>query len=474
MLQSRKRQLTWALWALLVFVIFNVGSTKADSQAFTADYNSPSWSWTPASLVRYLRAHLSENGSPRLYFAYCNASLGRPIRTRAIRSSESWWSHFSAVNRGAQPRLEPITVDRPLCPYRDYLVEYPPGFFLWAMPPALVTQDAERYRDLFSVLMGILLTLAVIASQRLARHKPALAAPERLLPLSIAAVALLGVITVRRYDAVISVLLCATLWTTTTGRPRLAGALFGVAIATKVTPVFVAPILALYLVTLGRRKELLAATVAATAAFCAVVVPMAIAAGPGALWDVLRFHAQRPLQLESTFGALLGLASGDVRVVHSFGSFNVVPRMHGASPLTWLATPLALAAQLGAFWITRRRLRESPPEEAARWLLAGVVAALASWMALGKIFSPQYLIWLLPCGVLASIAAGGRRIWLFLAALGLTQLIYPVSYRAMLTLAPWSLCLVLARNSAVLLWASSLLVGRRTDAQSDARVDHPG
>jgi len=59
---------------------------------------------------------------------------------------------------------------RPLVPYRDFAVEYPPGFFLWALPPALITDDIDGYRLLFTLWMAALMTAALWLTMRIARR----------------------------------------------------------------------------------------------------------------------------------------------------------------------------------------------------------------------------------------------------------------------------------------------------------------
>jgi hypothetical protein len=83
-------------------------------------------------------------------------------------------------------------------------------------------------------------------------------------------------------------------------------------------------------------------------------------------------------------------------------------------------------------------------------------------MVLGKVFSPQYLTWLLPLGVLASLAderARARR-ELLAAMLG-TQMIWPFCYCIGLasSLNPIFGALVLARNSLVFAWAWTMARG---------------
>jgi len=86
-------------------------------------------------------------------------------------------------------------------------------------------------------------------------------------------------------------------------------------------------------------------------------------------------------------------------------------------------------------------------------------AALAGWMVFGKVFSPQYLTWLLPLAVVACVAGGRRSCWLLLIVLALTQAIYPFLYSVGVPDGdgPWFGLVVAARNAALLAWAVGML-----------------
>ena len=75
------------------------------------------------------------------YFAYCNAALGRPFNSFYVRSYETWQDDFTTGKVGSLIDFPTVVPSRPLVPYRDFLVEYPPGFFIAALPPALLTTN---------------------------------------------------------------------------------------------------------------------------------------------------------------------------------------------------------------------------------------------------------------------------------------------------------------------------------------------
>ncbi len=116
------------------------------------------------------------------------------------------------------------------------------------------------------------------------------------------------------------------------------------------------------------------------------------------------------------------------------------------------STGLELAAVL-AIWVAFARLRR-PGGEAVLLASAASVAAL---VAFGKVFSPQFLIWLVPFVPLVRGRRGLVGSLLLLLALGLTQTWFPGSYwrLALDHASPWC-WLLLGRNLAVVALAAVL------------------
>ncbi|MBT9584523.1 DUF2029 domain-containing protein [bacterium] len=420
---SRQAKL-WALWSLVVFGLFNFGLNHEARKETLASAQR-----TPLDWLRLARCYLTDDYDVQIYLAYCNASLGRAYPPALVRPFEDW------VTTGfAQPVEEPEgwpvqPGGARLMPYRDFLVEYPPGLFLFAMPPALLSADLDVYRTLFSCLMGICLSLAV----RLCQTDLQPADRERLLGWSLAMLLAIGMVSVRRFDGALSFLICASLWACRRGRPLLAGLCFGLAGATKIVPLILFPVLAQYLLRQRRRGELIRLFGMASVTVTLMFLPVA-----GCLGSLWAFHGGRPLQLESTAAAILGLF-GKGSVVQTFGSCGLTG---GYAAWARLVTTLALALALMGVWFLRRGVR----------LEEQTCQTLAWAMVLSPVFSPQYLLWILPLGCLVSILHSRRRCRVLLAVMLLTQLIWPISYDALQRQESWACLLVLARNGLLVYW----------------------
>ncbi len=467
-MQLSRRNAAWGLWLAIVLGFFNSCAGRVECRDTGKWLAAGGWTLTPAIAVRALRALGTDDADIQRYHAYANAALGLPYQATFVRPLEGWKVDTHVADESfdaADPEIvPPVTPPKPLAPYRDFLVEYPPGFFLFTVPPALVAHSMEGYATVFSLFMGLLLTAALAllcdVARRLAPAREGTGGLRTSTFVFFAAICALAVgpVLVRRYDAVVSLSICLVVWGCVTKRPWATGLGFGLGVAAKGMPLLLAPIALVYFLTADRRREIGRVVLVATAVGVASVIPFAGAAGAH-MFDLFAYHGQRPLQVESTGGALLILGRlffpGAASMVQTYGSMNIASSWE--APLERLASILPLGAVIVVVVLSTRYFRSAPTDEArARVLLRGACATLAFFMVLGKVFSPQYVTWLVPLGVLASLldsAVASR--WMLLVALALTQLIWPTCYslRLAANLSPIFGALVLARNGLLFAWA---------------------
>lgn len=139
----------------------------------------------------------------------------------------------------------------------------------------------------------------------------------------------------------------------------------------------------------------------------------------GALVSQLSYFANRPVQIESTGSTLLWLATligHPASVLYSFGSFNVISDLDGIVALTFEGL-FVLGYALALCWQWRGKLN----------LAQVFLVLLLIFVTTGKVFSPQYLIWLIP---LLAYNGAFSRLWLILWSIIsiLTTIIYPYYY----------------------------------------------
>ena len=212
------------------------------------------------------------------YFAYANATLGRPF--------DDAYVHAPATNR-------------PLLPYRDFFMEYPPGFFLAAVPPALPTTNEAAYEALFEALMAACLAGALWCCVRISSELGNRLEPSELAIWGLIGVAALGKVTFQRYDAVVALCVCLMCWSTITRRPIVLGLAAAAGAAAKLVPLFVAILCGIYLVRARRFREAANAAVSATVIGLVIFAPVILSGGADGLIGMLRYHLDRPLEFET-------------------------------------------------------------------------------------------------------------------------------------------------------------------------------
>jgi hypothetical protein len=180
---------------------------------------------------------------------------------------------------------------------------------------------------------------------------------------------------------------------------------------------------------------------------------------PGGVWHSVVEQATRPLQIESLGSAALLAAHHlfglGLRVDTSHGSQNLV----GSLPDAVGAAETALAlAGLAALWLWfARRSRDTET------LVRASAAAVCLFVALGKVLSPQYMIWLVPLVPLVRGRRGVAAGTVLGTALVLTQLWFPDRYWDLVFgFGGFESALVLVRDLVLLVLLSVLLWPERS------------
>ena len=250
-------------------------------------------------------------------------------------------------------------------------LEYPvlTGMFAWFAGLLTPGGSPAAYYWVTAVLLMVCFLLALAAT--------ALTVPHRVwdgLLLALApSVLLAGLI---NWDWLAVALTSLALLAWSRSRPVLAGALLGLAVAAKFYPVVILGPLALLCWRRRRTAAFVRALAAAAVAWLAVNLPFALAAPDG--WATFfRFSSERG----QDFGSLW-LAMSQLGWQVDPGALNVV----AAAVLGLLCLGIAALA-LGA---------SRPPRLAQ---LAFLV--VAAFVVTNKVYSPQFVLWLLPLAVLA-------------------------------------------------------------------------
>ena len=328
-------------------------------------------------------------------------------------------------------------------PYRDFFDEYPP----LAQPVFLLARvaGASHFALAFKALMALFgvgtIACAVVTLRAL---RVTLLRAAAAVAVIAAAPLLAGPIFLNAYDLWPAFLLSLALMLLVLDRPLLAFGVLGAAVAAKVYPVALLPIALLYIGPRVRRS--------AFVSFAGVLVlahlPFVIL-GPGGLRFSYSVQARRGLELNSIGGAVL-LAAHKVGIGHPRlgneppGSLNVLGG--AADAIAVVCTVLVLCALVAAAVVFARSRRD--PQA----LVVSAAAAVAGFVAFDKVFSAQYVDWLVPLVPLAGLAASASTV----VVLGLTRLVF--SHRTGVQAGGDAVWLLLARDTFVV-FVTILLLG---------------
>lgn len=304
--------------------------------------------------------------------------------------------------------------------------EYPTPAALLLWLPTFFTTGDTAYRVVFVTGMVMMAVLGLVSLLTLPER-----AATRAGILYLLSVGALGPIGFYRFDLVPGVLVLVACVSLVRGRRGWWSALMALATAIKLWPVILWP---LGLARRARRRAEL--MVAATSAVLIVGLSVALA-GWDRLVSPLTWQSGRGLQVEAVAATWIYLA----RLAHSStwnAALSDANSWDFSGPGVALTVRIVSLSQIGLLvWVVliTRRLWScahpgAHPDARTTTLAATSVVALA--LVTDKVFSPQYMAWILPVAALA-VGLGGRdvpRWWgpALVCLAALTQLSYPTTY----------------------------------------------
>ena len=354
-------------------------------------------------------------------------------------------------------------IERGSVPYRDFRPEYPPGALAAFVVPSLVSGSRVGYARAFALEMALLgaacVAFTFLVLRSLGGTGGRLAAG---VAVPAAAPLLLGPLVLTRFDLYPAAIVAAALVAFVAGRDRLGGGVLGAAIAVKLFPAVLVPVAVAWVWKRRGRREALVVLAICVAVAAAVFLPF-VAIAPDGVASSLWRQLGRPLQIES-FGAAILLA------LHQLGMPLGWSSSHGSQNLTGTAADVgsvaSTVAQVGALlWIWTRYARRAVTTTDA--FVGACAASLVAFVALGKVISPQFLIWLLVVVVLVTGRATWPALALLVLACALTRGWFPDRYWSLVfTFDPLASWLVLLRDLTLLALLAVLVRPVRGRARS--------
>jgi hypothetical protein len=246
---------------------------------------------------------------------------------------------------------------------------------------------------------------------------------------------------------------------------------FAFAVNFKLIPVFLLPVLVLgsFLVTDSGAGPLRARimrmgrmTVTRGAALCLLTVCIALffyaIEGKG-VFDYLKFHLDRGIHIESIWGAFSLLAAclsgSPVHITWAYGAYNVfTPATPVLAALSLPVMAILLTAATAALSFRFVRMdRQAAVTSGAQKIIEAALLFLCIVFASSRIFSPQYLITLVPLVALMPYTGRGAFALscIFIGVCFLSTLIYPYFYTKAILHGPYGFGLFLLTARMVLL-----------------------
>jgi hypothetical protein len=282
-----------------------------------------------------------------------------------------------------------------------------------------------------------------------------------------------------RLDILLSALLMVSLAALIRKKPLvlLSFFVFALAVNFKLIPLFLLPIWILGSLREQPAVRMLPTGVLRGLELCGMVAGTAlfffVLEGKG-VFDFIAFHLDRGVHIESTWGtfSLLAahIAGTPFRMALSYGAYNVyLPAAGFLSELSLTALSVAILA-LTALLVIRCIRRPPAAAEPPAALLGPETVIEASLLCLlmvfsfSKIFSPQFLIILVPLVALLPRTGRGEFVFIciFIGVCCLSTLIYPYFYTKAIIHGPtpFGLFLLVAR-ALMLLWMTGFLFVRQ-------------
>jgi uncharacterized membrane protein len=344
-------------------------------------------------------------------------------------------------------------------PYRDFNLEYPPLALVFFILPRLLTDQWPSFSILYQleVLIFAWLGLWVVykIARRLGKEPWKLMAPYTLGILAI------GPILGQQYDIFPAVMTLFSFYYFWMGQHKTSWLWLALGVMTKLYPAVFIPLYLIIYLRNGQIRPLVSGMVTFALA-CLVLLSPFLVTGPQNLISLVTYHSQRGIQIESLYGAFLLLADKlgltSVSLGFSYGSWNL------SGPLADKFSGLSTWIQAIGFFICYCFIWTQVKRGKSQFSRLGAYALLLTAVLLftSKVFSPQYIIWLLP--VLALIFTRWRwAIWTtFLVTGSFTYLIFPLNYLNLLNLDTSIIVILCLRDLTLILLAALAVVSLKT------------
>ncbi len=310
----------------------------------------------------------------------------------------NFFAHSEAIKSGVMP-------------YRDFVFEFPPFSLVFFLIPGLFTSNLETYAVLFGLevvtFIAVTLHFTLLICERIGANKLAVTVIFTLF--------FVIYFPIRKFDIFPA---CATLIALYCFMNRRFGLAYGFAAFATLTKIY--PVL-IILLFLGlnvlekcddRKKNIATGVLACMAVSVMAVAPLMLAGVSFSdCLGFIGFHADRGFQVESLFAVLvrilaaLGLTTYWIQPAHD--THDVVgPICDAIMPYWTIVVVIAVGAM---FLIAAKFVIDRSGGTAAGWndrsLILMATVIILMFMMTNKVFSTQYMVWIMPMLALVPMMA---------------------------------------------------------------------
>jgi len=342
-----------------------------------------------------------------------------------------------------------------LLPYRDFTLEYPPLSLISFGLPRIITSSNTLYTKIFQFEVLVFDIIGLVLIFDIARRLRE--APWKALSIYTLGVLAVGPIIIQTYDLIPAVMTLAAIYLFWLEKHNASWAMLALGTLTKIYPIVIAPIF-LLIYFKNRQLKQIRDGVVTFLAVCLITILPFIVLGSGSILSLVSYHSQRPVQIESTYSAIVlvlaKLGFTTVRAEYSFGSLNIINPT--ATVLATLSPYIMVVSLLIVYWFIYRQVK--PGKSQFTRLGAYALLVLAITMATSKVLSPQYFVWLIPIFPLICGRWRTPILAIFILIGGLTYEIFPVLYSELQNSQTTAVAILAARDVLLVMLAVLAMV----------------
>lgn len=323
-------------------------------------------------------------------------------------------------------------------PFKDYLIEYPPAAFYLMAVPYFFAKTFPLYKFLFSVFVAInIITVCIHFFYKKQWLNNAIVFASLL--------CLPSEIIYQRIDSFLGVLVFWNIIMLLNKKYIAMGIFLGIAISIKFIPIILIPLL---IIALRKKKIIYQTLLSWSMTIIILLIPFFLSDAPTQnLLNFWTYNQTRGIQLESSWSSLTMVLENSKYPVSLHDSHNSLDIQ---SPYKNMLTKIAMLSIICyLLFIYYFAYKKKIKNLAALYFLT-----LCGFIILNKVFSPQYLLWIVFIFPLAiqtfSFKDKCAIILSFLAVLFLTHLILPYYYLDLVALKQSAKILLISRNALLI------------------------